>query len=262
MDLINDYLHSSNIILGGVFSKDKYTSGENFIYQYNKESYCIKPGNIYLLHINACYGKKPEIDWEIFSKLTNDFDKRQVRIKKVRYVHDWESSFDILTNSYILNTNKNYKGNIYTFSSIDTKKLYLISYELSKIFMNLNNIQFKGIVLNPYFINNPLYESNYGYAGYSYWIGNSKLYDEIKNIIQKDIFPNNAEIWFNDQNNQILEFYNSLHYDKKMICNNTSQLCNELSTWIFNNKPKDYKNFNFISVLQFIKILQSIDIKC
>ena len=262
MDLINKYLHSSNIILGGIFSKDNSTFGENFIYEYNNETYSIKSRNIYLLHINACYGKTPEVDWEIFSKLTNDFDTKKLKRKKIKYVHDWESSFDILSNSYISNTDKSYKGNIYTFSCLNTKKLYLISYELSKIFMNLNNIPLKGIVLNPYFINNPLYESNYGYLGYSYWIGNNKLYDEIKIVLEKDILPNNGEIWFNDQNNQLLPLYNSLNYDKKIICNNTSPLCNELSKWIFSNKPKEYKNFNFISILQFIKILQSLEIKC
>jgi hypothetical protein len=250
-DLITNYLKSTKVVMGGVYANDNITFGENYIYQYNRRTETITEGDIYLLHINACYGQDIQIDWSIFKNLVSDFININVIQRSINYITDWESGFDLLSPSWF----GDFDGVIHLLSARDTKLLYAISYELSKKFININNISISGLVLNPYIINNPFYEANYGYIGYTYWQGNSSYQRDINTIFQ-DI-PKNGLIWFNDQFNNIEPFYNII-IKKKLRINNTSTECKELASWIKNYKPLQYPLRNFVSISQLKDVLEKV----
>ena len=253
-DLISNYLLTSNVIIGGVYADNGMTTGENFIYQYKEQTSTIHEGNIYLLHINACYDKSIQQDWSIFKTHTSDFHNEEVVQTRVEYVGDWESSFDLLDRKFM----KDYVGTTHLFSATHTKPLYAISYELSRKFMSINKIVIKGVVLNPYIMNNPLYEANYGYLGYSYWACNPHAREEILKTIFNDL-PRDGLVWFNDQADIAKSLFDEIISNKIRI-NNTSTLCNELGSWIKQHRPRNYPMRDILSITQLREVLDKVKI--
>lgn len=275
-DLIENYLQSDSVLFAGVYSENSRTYGENVIHQYGEPTNTITSENLYFLHIISCYSlplsEEPECasitfytppppnptqqDWDIFRKLALDFECSKIHNETLcSYVGDWESAFDISKEKYF----PTFMGVIKFAQAIDTKPLYKVSYELSREFMDINHITIQGVVLNPYILNTPTYETNYGYLGYSYWGGNPDLEKELNRDIPQDL-PSNGTIWFNDQNSQCRDLYDRIHNIQKVYIDNSSSLSEELTSWINKYKPKQYPRRDFISLKQLCIVLEKCNV--
>lgn len=256
-DLIQNHLHSDNVLAVGVYDDNGETIGENAILQYGEKTGTIQPGDVYMLHIHACYGQQTlQKDWEIFRRLAPDFVQEKMSSEKCKYVGDWESAFDIMYNKYY----PNYDGSLHFARAHDTLPLYRLSYELTKSYLRINNLPVKGIVANPYILNNnPTYEVNYGYLSYTYWAGSSNVDSDLTSLIEKDM-PECGTLWFNDQYGQKLSLYQKLcdSYPtyKKVYISNSNPLCHELTNWIEKYKPKNYPARNNLSLWQLFKVME------
>jgi hypothetical protein len=209
IEYIHGSLNDANVILSGVTHKQGNT-GENFFYRYGEckstVGKSIEPRDIYMLHINACYGKDPSVDWDIFRKVCPDFNANLIVQKRIRYLSDWESGFATI-DRYIPTS----MNNVYHLTAFNTKELYMISYELSKEFVGINNIPIKGVTLNPYFFNNPSYEAQYGYIAYSYWHGNQSVQSEISDTVYKDLLLHaDSVLHTNDIGHTLISMHNKL----------------------------------------------------
>ncbi len=263
-DLINNYLKSEHLFIAGVYDENFKSTGENIIYKYeeSKSENKIFPEDIYFLHIHACYDKgekgekvKLNKDWEIFQNLLVDFNRNKVSINKAYYVADWESAIDHIQENLI----QNFIGKIYRCSSLDTLSLYDLSYELSKFFIKINRIQVQGIVANPYIMNSPTYESNYGYLAFTYWQSNPTVENRLQKKIDADL-PTDGLLWINDQQNQKENWQKIFSKYKIKYINNNNSLCQETSDWIIKYKPTNYSQKNYISPLQLCEIMKKCGI--
>lgn len=256
-DLINNYLKSDNLIITGVYDENFKSTGENVIYKYGdlKNIKSVLSEDIYFLHIHACYEKNLENrlskDWEIFRNLLVDFDENKMNNEKAYYVADWESAIDHIHENLI----QNFKGKIYRCTSLDTLSLYDLSYELSKYFMKINRIVVRGIVANPYIMNSPTYETNYGYLAFTYWQSNPTVEKRLQKKIDTD-FPSEGVLWINDQQHQKENWQKLFSKYKIVYINNENSLCQESSDWIIKYQPKNYKQRNYVSPLQLCEIMK------
>tara|TARA_B110000008_G_C16621237_1_gene424589 strand:- start:37 stop:642 length:606 start_codon:yes stop_codon:yes gene_type:complete len=117
----------------------------------------------------------------------------------------------------------------------------------------LNNKKINGIVSNPYILNSPTYEVNYGYLAYTYWAGSNHIDTELPKLIEQDL-PSGSTIWINDQNNQKAVLCHDIQkrFDtyNTVYINNSTPLCDELTQWIETYKPLKYDRCNFVSLSQ------------
>ena len=259
-DLIQKYLHSTNVLMMGVYDEEGKTFGENVIYQYGNNQGHICEGDVYMLHIYSCYGQNTsQKDWEIFQKLAPDFQSAKMSNMSCKYVGDWESAFDIMSVKYY----PTYDGLCQFAHATDTLPLYRLTYELSRMFMQHNNINIKGIVSNPYIMNTPTYEANFGYLGYTYWVGSSHIDNDLPELITRDL-PKGSTIWFNDQNSQkaILkqELVKKFPNYKHVYINNSNPLCDELTNWIEKYKPTVYPQSNYVSLEQLSRAMEIVGV--
>jgi|LakMenEpi03Aug12_release.lakeMendotaPanAssembly.Ray.scaffolds.fasta_scaffold27480_4 protein-tyrosine phosphatase len=255
-DLICNYLKTDKILLCGVYDVNQKTFGENVIFQYENYTGSIKENDLFFLHIFSCYGEQTFLkDWNVFKTLAPDFDESKMIDKKCSFVGDWESAIDFIDLSYF----PSYTGKLYSATALDTLPLYNLSYELSRCFMLNNNITIIGIVANPYIMNNPTYESHYGYLGFTYWAGNPSCGNILKSLVNKDM-PENGTLWLNDQHEQRKEFLDMFPGCKKIYINNKNSLGYELSEWIGKYKPVVYPRRNYVSFPQLFEVLQTCGI--
>lgn len=247
-----DYLKSEKVILAGVFDKEGKTLGENVIFQYGPCAEKIEEGDIYFLHIHTCYGGEISKDWEIFKRLCPDFEPESILATvKCGYVGDWESAFDFMTKEYF----PCYAGSVHFLFAGDTKPLYDLSFVLSEFFMKINRIPVKGLVLNPYIMNSPTYETNYGYIAYCHWAGSDNLEKELFGKYREGM-----EIWFNDQNSQKKGVREEIEKRKIKLTyiDNSSPLCEELTNWILGHKPRSYSQKDFVSAFQLQRLCRGV----
>ena len=250
IDLIENYLESDKILIAGVYDKNHETFGENEIYSYSTVNNTqISSQDIYFLKINKCYDKQNDQDIEIFNRLLPDFDK--LGTQKSKFVGDWESGIDIV-DQY-----PTFKHKIYVMVTKDSLPLYKLSYELCKKFMQINNIDVKGIVANPYIISNPTYETHYGYLAFSYWQFNGTVITMLEDRVQKDL-PKEGTLWLNDQNSTRKDLFDKFNNVKRVYINNTSTLHDELYEWIISHKPKIYTKKEYVSINQLFSIAETI----
>lgn len=179
----------SETICIGVYNGSKIGLGENIARGYQIDG-PLNEQNIYMMYINETYSSTRDIDDQLFLKFLPDFDPKIVSDRSP-HINDWESGFDNLPFF-----SENYTGNTHNFYANDTLPLYHISFELSKRFAFLNSIRIKGIVLNNYFINNPIHEISQGFLAVSYWQQNPDAVSIINKTIQYDLNSSHA-IWIN-----------------------------------------------------------------
>ena len=117
-----------------------------------------------------------------------------------------------------------FRGKIIKLYANDTTKLYNLSHIISNYFIQINRIQKKGIVFNPYIIaNSPTYETNYGFVGYTFW-GLAPITDhQIEKFINSYHNTENTTFWFNDQYNNKLGWLKNLERNIKHIISSIYQ---------------------------------------
>jgi hypothetical protein len=226
--------------------------GENIARFYKKEkthTYSIQEGSILFLYINEGYNLKTKVEEEtLFSKLVKDFNPAYVR-EQVDYIQDWESG---ITDPYkLLN---NWKKRKYIICAPDTLQIYNLSWYLTREFIKINGIKFKGFVMNPYFINNPLYEAYYGYLAYNYWQQNPNALNNFREL--KDGIK--GELWVNTikGGNNVVNQLNSDEIHTKIEM--SSPYSNELADWIYKYRPGSYSNIQYISLFNLKRICKNI----
>ncbi len=239
--------------------------GENIARIYNEEEKLanpIVPGNILFLFINEGYGKSRETDLKYFIDLVPDLDLKHIR-QRVDYICDWESG--IVDPERLLS---GFSGKKMIFCAPDTLHIYDLSWKLTEKFIRMNGIQRKGFVLNPYFINNPLYEAYYGYVAYSFWQGNEKAYSHFLTLLGDYgtiIKPDSAcpmqryfgEVWANIPWEGIKLFdilQNSITHCIKMSSSDSDNVAN----WIEAHRPEKYPDLVFVSLFDFTRICRNL----
>jgi hypothetical protein len=275
------HFNISKILTLCVHDENGQTTGENIIrlaYRHKNDlrDNCVYPNDIYFLYINESYSLCNKIDSEIFIDLVDDIIDSEfynlANQPKRTYMSDWESGIDTfsyyqpinkLTNcsySYEIKTTKgSIQGLIYTVK--DSIKLYELATPISKALMNQNNIDIKGLVLNPYFISDPSYELNYGYLPLLYWQGNKdnnsilsqRCHKYLSNEKNKNlkIYANTwAQVPIPSLN--VKDFYLSI---EKVIVNSSS-LCEQSADWIQAHKPKEY-NWKFLTFNYLVSLIHS-----
>ena len=260
VNLLNKY-NIENILTISIYDKDNESIGENIsrlLYRKNsdlKKDNCIEE-DIYLLYIHEIYTKSNKTDNEIFKNLLfdmKDFNFSDFSTQPIcKYITDWESGIDNPIELYT-DANKLIPVFINAKSTVD---LYQIAYHLGKEFIKLNNITKQGIVLNPYFINNPLYELCYGYLPVLYWQGNTQNKTIIENLLKDDIKTTDL-IWYNLFTNQSPPIY----INCKLITlyndvNNESDLM-QTTQWILKYKQQkySYKPLSFYHLMYILKFI-------
>lgn len=228
MNLLKELRVESLIMLG---VNKGVVGGENIARLYEGRN-CDEPLNrsIALLYINEGYGKSKTDEEEYFCSLVSDFDKEKIG-DRVYYVHDWESALVFNPEKFA----ENFIGDKHVIGSCDSLHIYDLSWHVSREFMRINDIKPKGIVLNPYFINNPLFEVNHGFIAYSYWQFYPNAYNHYKTLIG-DYEP--PEIWAN-------LIYNDTELVEKLRDSITFKMLSqhELARFVKNRRPYRYSYY-------------------
>lgn len=252
VNLIENYLESDNVLVSGVYDKSGKTFGENANYIYGEISPSnISHSDIYFLKINESYSSSQnDRDIKIFEKFLPDFDSKKLSSQKSNFVGDWESGLDTFENLCTGTT----KFKIRSLLSNDTLPLYRLSYDISKKFMEINNIKITGIVANPYIISNPTYETYYGYLSFTYWQHGTSVYENLLKLVEKDL-PTGGTLWFNDQSSTRKDLFEKFNTTKRVHIDNLSNACEELYEWISKHKPKIYPRREYVSIKQLLKLV-------
>ena len=165
-----------------------------------------QPGSIYLLYPQGGVAE----DEQAFEEKLKDYKSLDLQKPLVR-IADWESGI-------IEQQVKNFSGtarrnagikDIRFITADDDGDLYnLATYVTAAFFYKNNLLPVKGIMLNPYLISNPFYESRYGYLPFVYWQGNTA-----DNICQNML---------STVNGAIAAYFPSLRIENLEICLNSS----------------------------------------
>lgn len=157
INLLNK-LKTENILVVCV-NNVKGGEGENISRKYSE--------NISFVYIFEGYGMATvEQENNRFKELCPDLNINQIQSKVIN-IQDWESGI-----VDPVKMTSNFHGKSYHLCFKNSQDIYDLSFKLSKQFIYMNKINFNGYVLNPYFVNNPLFEAFHGYIAYSYWQSN------------------------------------------------------------------------------------------
>jgi hypothetical protein len=252
IDLLLD-LNVDTVINLSVNKVGLSTPGENLARVYSSvksKSASVTEGSIILLYINEGYGNATKEEEEkLFKRLVSDFNFDFVR-QKVTYIQDWESG--TVKPEVLLS---NWKGCKYIICAEDTLQIYDLSWYLTREFIKINGIEVKGVVMNPYFVNNPLYEAYYGYLAYNYWQQNSSSFEHFKKLRGEQ----KGELWINTFAGDTNKVVSNL--DVKEVTNHinmTSSYSGELGIWIKEHKPESYSGMEYISLFTFKRICKAL----
>lgn len=231
--------HPGSGVIGGENKARIY----NKIFTYTNQ---IKESTIIFLYINEGYGHMTKTEEEeLFKHCVYDFNSEYIR-QEVKYIQDWESG--IIHPDKLFN---NWNGRSFIVCFNNTSEIYKLSQYLSTEFIKKNGITEKGIVLNPYFINNPLYESYYGYVGISYWQQNKNFANEINTIDIK-----NKELWVNKYRNECNYVIENLKSTPTCLIEVDGPNGDELANWIITHKPETYSNIEYLTIFELKKCLE------
>ncbi len=190
------------IILGSTGT----SGGETKAKQVQNDSKNIyQAGSIYLLYA----GNTPD-DVTTMRQKIRDFDETDQQRDYV-YISDWESG---VISDQIENITATIKTKtsttLYSVTAHDMLDLYNLGTYATISHFKKNTIAIKGVVLNPYLISHPVYESRIGFIPLCYWqlIPPQSTIDRIKTTVQtaiKAIYPETAfeqlTMWVNSSNN-------------------------------------------------------------
>jgi len=216
------------------------TPGENLARLYSEKKRVAREGMIALLYIGVGYGMNRKEEEKLFSEKVKDFNPKLVR-HRLKCIQDWESG--TIDPERLLS---NWFGTKHIIYTKGTMEIYDLSWYLTLEFTKLNGIPVKGTVLNPYFVNNPLYEAYYGYISYSYWQQNPNAHAHYKDLL-KGLDIDSPELWVNavpGTEKLIAKFDPELITTKIKMSNLHSD---ELSDWILSHRPLSYDGIKYIS---------------
>ena len=227
------------------------TPGENLARLYSEKKRVEREGMIALLYIGEGYGMTRKDEEKLFSEKVKDFNPKLVQ-HRLKCIQDWESG--TIDPERLLS---NWFGVKHIICAKGTMEIYDLSWYLTLEFTKLNGIRVKGTVLNPYFVNNPLYEAYYGYVAYSYWQRNSKAYDHYKGLLG-GLEIETPELWINATGGTEKL---TAKLDPKLITTKieiSSSHSNELSDWILAHSPSSYDGVEFVSLFTLNRICRHL----
>ena len=123
--------------------------------------------------------------------------------------------------------------------------------------MRENQISPKGVVLNPYFLNQPLYEAFYGYRAFCYWQYNPQASENLFPLLKEE---KPREIWVNilAQNDNLAETLKDSgqisQLDYYIERNSRDNSSSELADWIERHRPEYPTELRYLSVIDLIEI--------
>lgn len=167
-----------------------------------------QPGSMYLLYPQGGVAE----DEQAFKEKLTDYQGLDLKKPLVR-IADWESGIieeQVKNFSSTARRNAGIK-NIRFITADDDGDLYnLATYATAAFFYKNNLLPVKGVILNPYLISNPFYESRYGYLPFVYWQGNTvdNIWKNMLSAVNGAIaayFPGlrteNLNVWLNSSLN-------------------------------------------------------------
>jgi hypothetical protein len=223
LDLPGEYIdflkrhHVKNVIIlgatgsvGGEATAKKVISAGD---RSNKEKYA--PGSVFILYP----GGGSAVDTAALDERIKDIGSVVQQADFTR-IADWESGIipeQVKNYSRAIRRSTTVKG-VWFITGKDDGDLYKLATYVTLAFVHKNIRQFgedgtapvKGVILNPYLISNPVFESRFKYIPLVYWQGNppkitsKELTEDVKGAISSyfpDVKLGNLDIWLNSSRN-------------------------------------------------------------
>ncbi len=170
----------------------------------NKSPGRYQSGSIYIL-----YAGNTADDVATMRDKIRDYD--ELTLDNYNNISDWESgiiSEQVSNISHALKIEAQCKA--YSVTAENLVNLYDLGTDVTLAYFKKNNIQVKGVTINPYLLSHPVYEARNGFVPYNYWQLSSAqstvgaITNRVKNAVLS-YFPqtnfNNLSIWVNSSNN-------------------------------------------------------------